>query len=564
MISPEKMPHIPQVETTPERVLLKEVGGKEEVSEKKKPTSQEIKERVIELFDLSASRPGVLRRVQEAWGGLTTQERDDLKAKGEEAIIAHFNSLKADSEMREFTESTLAETDARIRELASNPDVLRKYKDRFKILTETLASVLVFERLQKELRVAESREQKWRTFYEQPGQSPGPIEHKKLKESENKITEIRKKLQTLEFDEAAVDMLRRREIRDTQRDLAQYNFAETETRTELIREVLPDLLQGAPILFQGETGSGKTQLAKYIAHKYLGHKVVPISIHEQVKESQLMGRTTLKDGATEFIYSEFIKGMKEGKPIILDEINLMPHEFQGIFNELLQLRVGDSWIHPTTGEKIELKRGFAIMATANLKSERYKQRYELDIATLRRFIGGAGAREIHHLDLGKKDKDGGYIAPETLKILATVLADRHGNIDWNETEAPQKADELRRFVVACRKIQEDFTEMIRLSASEQDSFVLSGRYAFQDLAITLKDQIEIMKAWKSGGFREPLQQIILREFFHKAEISGRPTRDRENMVRIFIGNKFFLNTKPEDFKIFGLAAESLRQWQGKK
>ena len=202
------------------------------------------------------------------------------------------------------------------------------------------------------------------------------------------------------------------------------------------------------------------------------------------------------------------------------------------------------------------------MATANLKSERYKQRYELDVATLRRFIGGAGAREIHYLDLGKKDKDGGYIAPETLKILGAVLADRHGNIEWSEAEAPQKADELRRFVAASRKIQEDFTLSIR--EGNEESLARTDRLAFRELVITLKDQIEIMKAWKSGGFKEPLQQIILREFFHKAEISGRAAKDRENMVRVFIANKFFANTKPEDFKIQGLAAQSLRQWQGKE
>ena len=80
---------------------------------------------------------------------------------------------------------------------------------------------------------------------------------------------------------------------------------------------------------------------------------------------------------------------------------------------------------------------------------------------------------------------------------------------------------------------------------------------------SIKDQIEIMKAWKAGGFREPLQQIILHEFFHKAEISGRAAKDRENMVRIFMINKFFKDTKPEDFKIQGLSPTSVRQWQGK-
>ncbi len=560
------MPHIPEVKTTPERVLEEAEG--EKISKKERLAPEEIEARVTELADLSATRAEISKHVRETWGGLTKKEREDLKAKGEETVIVHLDSLKVDPELREFAESTLAETDAQIKELASNPDVLRAYKGRFETLKGTLASVLAFEHLQKELRAAESREQKLRLAYEQFGRSPGPIERKKLEELANRITETRKELQGFELDEAAVDMLRRREIRGMQRDLAQYNFAETETRTELIREVLPDLLQGAPVLFQGETGSGKTQLAKYIVEKHLKaplkldpqqpYEMIPIS--EQIKESQIFGARTLKAGEMTFDYSRFVKAQKERRVPIMDEVNLMPHEFSGVLHEFYQLRVGNIWTHPVTGEKIEIT--VPIITTANLKSERYKQRYELDVATLRRFIGGAGAREIHYLDLGKKDKSGGYIAPETLKILGAVLADRHGNIEWSEAEAPQKADELRRFVAASRKIQEDFTLSIREGSEE--SLARTDRLAFRELVITLKDQIEIMKAWKSGGFREPLQQIILREFFHKAEISGRAAKDRENMVRVFIANKFFANTKPEDFKIQGLAAQSLRQWQGKE
>ncbi|MEK7087132.1 MAG: hypothetical protein AAB958_00315, partial [Patescibacteria group bacterium] len=271
------MPHIPEVKTTPERVL-EEAGGEAKVAKKEKLAPEELETRVTELADLSAARAEVSKHVRETWGGLTKQEREDLKAKGDEAVIAHFDSLKVDPELREFTESTLAETDARIQELASNPDVLKAYKERFETLKETLASVLTFEHLQKELRATESREQKLRTLYEQFGRSPGPIERKKLEELGNRITEIREELQTFELDEATVDMLRRREIRGMQRDLAQYNFAETETRTELIREVLPDLLQGAPVLFQGETGSGKTQLAKYLSQKHLGKEPAIISV----------------------------------------------------------------------------------------------------------------------------------------------------------------------------------------------------------------------------------------------------------------------------------------------
>ncbi len=552
----KETPHIPDIPTTPERVL-----SERKIKEKSEPLNAEkIKEKTNELFELSAARAEAGKHSREAWGGLTKKEREELKAKGEEAVLAHLEAARLDPDLAEFRETNLKEYDNRIAELSSNPKVLEAYKSRFGQLKETLANVLSYEHLRQEKDAVSKAEEKLRKLYESIGKAPGPIERKKLEELGNRKSEIEESLKAFELSPETIDMLQRREIRRMQQDLERYSFAETESRIDLIREVLPDLLQGAPVLFQGETGSGKSQLAKYISERYLDKKPAIISISEQIKESQIIGSRGLEAGQTVFNYSEFVKAQKEGRPAILDEVNLMPHEFAGILHDLLQKRVGDIWIHPVTGEKIPI--GAPIMATANLKSERYKQRYELDVATLRRFIGGAGAREIHYHDIGKKDKEGNLIAPETLKILSAVLSDRHGEIQWNEKDASQKVEELKRFVQACRKIQEDFTLSVREGAEE--SLSRGDRLAFRELVITLKDQIEIMKAWKASGFREPLDSIVLKEFFHKAEISGRAAKDRENMVKVFIANKLFQDTKPEEFKIQGLSSKTVRQWQGKE
>jgi hypothetical protein len=553
----ESSPHIPNIPTTPERVLREKPT---KAKEAEPLNAEQIKERVTELFELSAARAEAGKHAREIWGGLTKEEREELKSKGADAVAAHIATARLDPELIEFRETTLEEYDNRIAELSANPQVLDAYKNHFGELKETMARAVSYEHLRQEEDAVTRTEQKLRKLYEEIGRAPGPLERKKLTGLSDRQKEIEKELKDFELDPKTIGMLQRREVRRMQHDLEVYSFAETESRQELIRQVLPDLLQGAPVLFQGETGSGKSQLAKYISEKYLGKTPTIVSVSEQIKESQIMGSRGLEAGQTVFNYSEFVKAQKEGRPVILDEVNLMPHEFSGLLHDLLQKRVGDVWVHPTTGEKIPITA--PIMATANLKSERYKQRYELDVATLRRFIGGAGAREIHYLDIGKKDQEGNPIAPETLKILSAVLADRHGDIQWSEEEAVQKVEELKRFVQACRKIQEDFTLSIREGGEE--SLARGDRLAFKELVITLKDQIEIMKAWKASGFSEPLDSIVLREFFHKAEISGRASKDRENMIKVFIANKLFQNTKPEDFKIQGLSPKAVRQWQGKE
>lgn len=520
---------------------------------------QDAESAAAELYELRVLRREGEGHARETWG-LSKKEREELRGKGSEAVAAHLEALALDPEIAEFHEGVIREYDERIRELERNPDVKSAYAELTRKARPFIVEAASFERMRREHDAIDHSLKKLTSLFEKIGRTPSPLEQKKLSELEVRKDELLQKMDGMELNPETIDILRRLEVRRLQRNLERYNFAETESRTQLIRELLPDLLQGAPVLFQGETGSGKTQLAKYISERYLKQSPALIPISEQIKESQIMGARGLQGGETVFNYSEFVKAQKEGRPVILDEVNLMPHEFAGILHELLQKRVGDTWTHPVTGEEIPIRA--PIFATANLKSERYKQRYELDVATIRRFVGGAGAREIHFLDIGKKDQNGQFIAPETLKILAAVIADRRGNIPWNEEEVPEKLDELRRFVAACRKIQEDFTLSVREGAEETLS--RSDRLAFKELVITLKDQIEIAKAWKASGFREPLDEVVLREFFHKAEISGRASKDRENMARVFIANKFFADTRPEEFKIQGLEAKNLRAWQGKE
>lgn len=552
----ESLPHIPNIPTTPEQVLREK---QPETKEAEPLTPEQVKEQVSELLELSAARAEAGKHAREAWGGLTKAEREELKSKGEDAVAAHLETARLDPELVEFRETALEEYDNRIAELSSNPQVLDAYKNRFGELKGTLARVVSYEHLRQEGDAVTKAEQKLRKLYEEIGKAPGPMERKKLAALSLRQKEIGEDLKGFELDSKTIDMLHRREVRRMQRDLERYSFAETESRTELIREVLPDLREGAPLALFGETGTGKSQLAKYISDRYLGVKPFEFDVTEQIKESQILGSATLKDGKTVFENSLFIEAMKNGTPRVVNELDAAPPEYLTIFNELLQLREGDVWTHPKTGEKI-IVHG-PLIVTANLKSARYS-RYKFDASVLRRFIGGAGAREINYLDIGKKDREGNPIAPETLKILSAVLADRHGNIQWSETEAPQKVDELKRFVQACRKIQEDFTLSVREGGEE--SLARGDHLAFKELVITLKDQIEIMKAWKASEFKEPLDSIVLSEFFHKAEISGRAAKDRENMVKVFIANKLFQNAKPEDFKIQGLSPKAIRQWQGKE
>lgn len=327
-MSPEKIPHVPEVKTTPEIVLEKE-GAQKSGKKEKTLSPEELESRVSELAEFSASRAEVAKHVNEAWGVKSKTELAEFKAKGEKEMAAHLEALSLDPELAEFQETTLHEYDARIKELASNPEVLRAYKEKFERQKQTLAKALEYEHAEKELGAITSAEEKLQMLFEKVGRAPGPIERKKLANMAARKIELQERLQKFELDPETIDMLERRGIRRMQRDLERYSFAETESRTELIRAILPDLMQGAPVLFQGETGSGKSQLAKYISERYLRRDPALIPIQEQIKESQIIGSRGLKGGETVFDYSEFVKAQKEGRPVIWTKSTLCPTNSRG-------------------------------------------------------------------------------------------------------------------------------------------------------------------------------------------------------------------------------------------
>ncbi len=79
-MSKEKLPHIPNIPTTPERVL--EEAGTDTSKEKVKLSPEQLEASIKELMELSAARAEASKHVRESYGGLTKAEREELKEKG--------------------------------------------------------------------------------------------------------------------------------------------------------------------------------------------------------------------------------------------------------------------------------------------------------------------------------------------------------------------------------------------------------------------------------------------------------------------------------------------------
>jgi len=118
-------------------------------------------------------------------------------------------------------------------------------------------------------------------------------------------------------------------------------------------------------------------------------------------------------------YGPLVRAMKEGKPLIIDEMDGIPHSILMRLNHILTRRVGNKFkIQENGSEEIEIKKGFCVIATGNIKSAKYK-REDLDAAFLSRWWSS----EVKYLP-----------EEETYKILIASLIDKRGDLELERKE----------------------------------------------------------------------------------------------------------------------------------
>lgn len=126
--------------------------------------------------------------------------------------------------------------------------------------------------------------------------------------------------------------------------------------TSLISYSHPNKVNSRLKIYYGSQGTGKTTKAISEAD---GNVVV---CHSAMLPSDLMEDFQFSDGKAEFTPSAFCRAMMEGKPIVLDEINLLPFESLRFLQSLLDNKPSIVY----KGKTIEIKDGFQVIGTMNL------------------------------------------------------------------------------------------------------------------------------------------------------------------------------------------------------
>ncbi len=224
------------------------------------------------------------------------------------------------------------------------------------------------------------------------------------------------------------------------------HIAHTPSVDKAINEIGTRMIGGRPMFLHGPTGTGKTSLAKYAAEHFTGEKAEMVYCNPQTRESNIWGKTGIKptEGGgieTVDVYGPLARAMQSGKTVIFDEFTALPREQMVFIKGILNAKVGDT-VNVMGNGTVEIRTGFQMIFTANLKSEKNPERQELPPEIAREF-------EQNNLEVSYTQKEEAY------DIILARLSNPDGSIDMSFHDLNIT---LPKFLEAMEEVQTAYTD----------------------------------------------------------------------------------------------------------
>lgn len=351
-------------------------------------------------------------------------------------------------------------------------------------------------------------------------------------------------------------------LKEYKKDMGEGRIVETPYVQERIDDIVTHLRAQKPTLIYGHLGSGKTELAMHIARKYMGQEALVVSGSKNISLAELYGHqvlaidkikkeerdlfirevegkfeewkkehpdvseeekrmahdrilqtylTEFKGGTiSDFFMGPMYRAAAEGRLVIEDEVNAIPHEVLISQNHLLTRKVGDTVnVQQDTGRSVKIKDGFGVLMTGNLNQgqERYIDRQDMDPAFLSRLhkIEYDYLPQIAEGNL----KDEGGEKNELFHVLLARVMDRNGNI-----EAPKDTiDKLWKLAQVARITQDVFSgKEVKEAYFLKQAGARPIKYFLKESVLSMRAMDDIITQWQKEGYKQEIDYYMYNEF----------------------------------------------------
>ncbi len=252
------------------------------------------------------------------------------------------------------------------------------------------------------------------------------------------------------------------------------------------------------------------------------------------KDLQLLERSLMQsfDTAVETTayLGKFYRAMYEGRPIIIDEVNAIPHHVLIMLNELLTLKPGDT-VNPAVDNlpSFKVAKGFSVILTGNWRpgsNKLYVGRQQMDAAFLSRlaiipydFLPNAtdASAFINEPTTPEEEQERReqLAGNELTQMLVVRLMDSPGS----GFEAPEDAfQKINRLAIVARGIENVLSknDVDREFFPANANVTTNPKDILSENVLSLRHLIPIIEEWRANGYSRDLDEYL---FLHYVERS---------------------------------------------
>lgn len=204
----------------------------------------------------------------------------------------------------------------------------------------------------------------------------------------------------------------------------------------------------------------------------------------------------------ETIKQAIYRGVEEGRPVIIDEVNAIPAAVLISMNDILQRRPGQSCYIPGAGQ-VQIKDGFSITMTGNLSSGNidYIGTDELNPATISRL----DVMEHDYLPMSETDTNYHNQSDpkqnELFQVMVAGLAERTGDLRLPEMDKSlDKLFKLAQYAHATQLVFEGKWRESNMQVNSDSGDELEP--SLKKSVLSIRNILNVLKDWDKGSEKD--------------------------------------------------------------